>query len=92
MTYHEADRQLQGRCYQSRKLQRNTYLQRRYDNIAVRLHHTDILSFRPDGSWQARTGGWDTITTRDRLPVVQYAIIRLHWRVGTGTIPSGRVS
>ena len=67
MTYHKADRQLQGRCQHSRKLQNNTYLQRRENYIAVRLHGTDILTFRPDGSWQARTGGWGTITTRDRL-------------------------
>ena len=68
MTYHEAAAQLQGRCRESRKLQNNTYLQRRPGgDIAVRLHHTDVLTFSPSGEITLDTGGWHTVTTRDRI-------------------------
>ena len=33
----------------------------------IRLHDTDILTFRPDGSFTIRTGGFNTRTTRARL-------------------------
>jgi len=50
MNYAEANAQLTGRCFQSRKLANNTYLRRRYQHaIAVRLHSTDILRFQKDG-------------------------------------------
>lgn len=68
MNFQEADRLLQGRCSQSRKLENNTYLQRSDGNtIAVRLHSTDILTFHADGRIEVSTGGWNTITTRYRL-------------------------
>lgn len=46
---------------------RNTYVERRGDNIAVRLHATDILTFAPDGSVQYNSGGYQTPTTKDRM-------------------------
>ena len=33
----------------------------------IRLHATDILTIRPDGSFMIDTGGWNTHTTRARL-------------------------
>ena len=33
----------------------------------VRLHHTDIIEFRPNGKIKIDTQGWKTITTKDRL-------------------------
>jgi hypothetical protein len=33
----------------------------------IRLHHTDIVRFMPDGSIVANTGGWQTVTTKERL-------------------------
>ena len=57
----------------SRKIANNTWLQRR-DNgdIAVKLHATDVVIFHhpngPDGGrLSIFTGGWNTITTRDRI-------------------------
>jgi hypothetical protein len=71
MNYQEADAKLQGRCYQSRKLENNTYLKRRNwgstKAIAVRLHTTDVITFFEDGRIEVSTGGWDTVTTRDRI-------------------------
>lgn len=67
-SFKEADQVLQGRCKQSRKLGNNTYLERRPNNqIAVRLHRTDIITYHPDGSCTLNAGGWKTVTTKDRL-------------------------
>lgn len=65
MNYTEANIKLGNRA--SRKLGNNTYLQRRGENIAVRLHGTDVLTFRPDNSVVYDSGGWKTPTTKDRL-------------------------
>ena len=68
MTYTEADAMLQGRCKNSRKLENNTYLKRRgVGAIAVRLHSTDIITLYADGSLRICMGGWNTMTTKDRL-------------------------
>ncbi len=67
-TYLELDKQLQGRCRESRKLANNTYLKRRWHGtIAVLLHNTDVLTFHPNGKIEVNTGGYDTVTTRDRV-------------------------
>lgn len=50
-----------------RKLANNTYLERRDENtIAVRLHATDVVTFRPQ-SVEINTGGWFTVTTKNRI-------------------------
>lgn len=51
-----------------RKLENNTYLERRPGGAwAVRLHATDILTVQPNGTVQANTGGWESVTTKARL-------------------------
>lgn len=45
----------------------NTRLFERADGIAARLHNTDILLFRPDGSVVYNSGGWKTVTTKQRM-------------------------
>jgi len=66
MNYTTAKQKLGTR--DSRKLCNNTYLQRRADgNIAAKLHGTDVLTFKPDGSVVYNTGGWRTNTTIDRV-------------------------
>lgn len=53
---------------ESRKLQNNTYLQRRdADTLAIRLHATDVLTFKRDGRVVYDDGGWQTVTTKDRM-------------------------
>lgn len=69
MNYQTANEKLNnGRRKDARKLENNTYLERR-DNgdIAVRLHSTDVLTFHPDGSTTVKTGDWYTVTTKDRI-------------------------
>ena len=52
----------------SRKVGHNTYLKRRVDDgIAIRLHETDIVSFKSDGSRMLNSNGWTTLTTRERM-------------------------
>jgi len=66
--YAEATAKLTGRCKESRKLENNTYLKRRSaSEIAIRLHHTDIIIFHNDGRIGVSTGGWNTVTTKDRI-------------------------
>lgn len=34
---------------------------------AYRLHDTDIVTYMPNGDIRLDTGGWDTVTTRERM-------------------------
>lgn len=71
MNFQEADKLLQGRCSQSRKLENNTYLKRHESygerTIALRLHSTDILVLHPNGRIEVSIGRWNTPTTRNRI-------------------------
>ena len=68
MNYATASAKLTGRCRERRKMENNTYLVRRIDGgIAVRLHNTDVLLFRPNGSIVLNSGRWRTTTTKDRM-------------------------
>src|SRR5207249_5341140 len=51
-----------------RGIANNTRLVRRAaDRLAVRLHRTDVVTFYADGRITLSTGGWETVTTRDRI-------------------------
>jgi hypothetical protein len=68
--YAEALTVLAGR--ESVRLGNNTYLMnidyaRITPCIAVRLHSTDIVKFYPDGSVTLHTGGYHTVTTKERI-------------------------
>jgi hypothetical protein len=67
MNYTQAHEKLGKRG--SKKLGRNTYLHRHAlgIDICVKLHGTDVLTFKPDGSVVYNTGGWRTNTTKDRM-------------------------
>lgn len=51
----------------SRKVSHNTYAERHGDDIGIRLHATTIITYHPDGSVTFNSGGWRTVTTKDRL-------------------------
>lgn len=38
-------------------------------SIAVKYHETDIVVYQPDGSISFDTGGWNAMTTRDKISV-----------------------
>lgn len=75
--YADLDATLTGRCSKSRKVANNTYLERRGDDIAVRLHQTDVVTFHADGTATLDTGGWLTMTTKERINRYLPAGIRL---------------
>jgi hypothetical protein len=58
---------LTGRCQEGRNIANNTRLERRGDNIALRYHFTDIVTYHPDGSMTLDSGGWRTVTTKERI-------------------------
>lgn len=54
----------------SKKLDRNTYLETEnpFDGVFfLRLHKTRILEFHANGSIVLNSGGWRTVTTKDRM-------------------------
>lgn len=77
-TWFAADTKLGKR--DSRKIANNTYLRRRGpDRIAVMLHSTDVYTIRQDGWVVLSTGGWDSLTTRQRIN----AALPMPWGVGS---------
>lgn len=68
-TYESAAEVLQGR--DSIKLGNNTWLERIDSGIdtaiAVRLHNTYIVRFQRNGEVTLHTGGYRTVTTKERL-------------------------
>ena len=54
----------------------------------IRLHHTDIIEFLPDGKIRLNTQGWKTVTTKDRmncLPGYRIGSVRGQWYVYRGS-------
>lgn len=46
----------------------NTYVVRSGDaDLAIRLHQTDVVTFHVNGTITLDTGGWHTVTTKDRM-------------------------
>ena len=63
----ESLRNLKG-VESARKLENNTYEVTYKDGCrAIRLHRTDIVTFRPDGKFAINSGGWQTRTTKHRI-------------------------
>ena len=70
------------------KVARNTYLERRGDCIALKLHATDIATLYPSGALALNSGGWRTATTKDRLS----SVVRIHQERGQWYVTvSGKV-
>ncbi len=74
--FEEAREVLKGRA--SRTIANNTFLARDGESIALYLHRTPVVTFNTDGSLILRTGGWQTVTTKDRLN----RVVRAHgWSI-----------
>lgn len=64
--YETLSNQLKNR--NRRKLANNTYLEKFSSGaLAIRLHDTNIIIYKPDGTVIVNTGGWHTSTTKERL-------------------------
>lgn len=61
-----------------RKVANNTYLLREADGtIGLLLHETVILKWKPDGTVILDSGGWKTVTTKDRMNYGPYRISQI---------------
>ncbi len=56
-----------GRNKTSRAVENNTRIEKRGDDYAVVLHGTDVVTYHKDGSATLNSGGWLTVTTKDRM-------------------------
>lgn len=64
-----------------RKLAHNTWVEHICpDAVAIRYHQTRIITYLADGSIILNNGGWDTVTTRDRLNLFTPSGIHI-WRL-----------
>ena len=85
-----AETQLTGRCKNRRKMANNTYLERREGgDIALKLHDTDIATYHDDGRVELRSGGWLTVTTKERLNRFTDASIWSTRGIWTISVPAG---
>jgi hypothetical protein len=50
-----------------KKLAGNTTLRKERGNMVVRFWGTDIISISPDNIFTLNAGGYETVTTKDRL-------------------------
>ena len=57
----------QRKQFQPRIIARNTFRYKDGQNIVTRLHSTDIVKELGDGRYQLNSGGWRTVTTKNRM-------------------------
>ena len=69
LTFDQADRILDSCPHlDCRKLTNNTYLRRLPDDdLAIKLHATDIIILHADNTYTLFSGGWQTVTTKERI-------------------------
>ena len=68
MNFTDANALLVGRYKHSKKLGNNTYLVRNDDgSVAVKLHDTNVVTMKEDGTIILDSGGWRTNTTKERM-------------------------
>ena len=67
MNYAELDMKLQGRNRERRKLANNTYLCRDSEKINLLYHATNVAVFHSNGDIVLDSGGWHTMTTKERI-------------------------
>lgn len=78
-----------------KKLENNTYLVRVDDKtFGVKLHNTIVVYIHQNGRYTLDTGGWRTVTTKDRIN--RYGPARVHqnnniWYIGDGVFEDGVV-
>ncbi len=70
MLTHEEARSLFGKCRNQNtghRLANKTYIQMRGSSFAIRLHNTDIVVIRPNGTYKLNSGGFRTTTTKRKM-------------------------
>ena len=94
IAYEDADKVMRSGRNGSRKLQNHTYMKRIDEHtVGVLLHDTYVVKLHDDGSTSLDSGGWHTMTTKDRInaylpPNVQVGSDHGIWSVYTAPIES----
>ncbi|AFU88327.1 hypothetical protein CcrSwift_gp334 [Caulobacter phage CcrSwift] len=71
----------------SSKPARNTLDYTTSDGVRrVRLHDTDVLTFHVNGAVEINTGGWNTLTTRDRINAFAPPHVRVYSDKGRAVV------
>jgi len=80
MTHAEATRMVHGKGNRMRrKVGNNTYAEILHDGtVAIKLHSTYVVKIHPDNTYTLNSGGWQTVTTKDRIN--QYSPRRVYQR------------
>ena len=87
LTPDDLRRHLNGRT--SRALAHNTTVEADEDgSVGIRFHATRILTFHADDTFTVRTGGWRSVTTKQRLNALLPAGFRIFsrdyaWQIST---------
>ena len=94
ITYEEAKSLFEHCRNQDRghKLAHKTYIHMKGRSCAIRLHKTDIVIIRPDGTYRINTGGFRTTTTKRRMNSVLPCSIGLQhgvWCIGNSFLQDG---
>lgn len=83
MNYSEARALMQRARYpeNGKPLENNTRLYQRGEDYAVKLHQTDVVTIHADGTYTLKTGGWETMRTREVIfgyaPVTWHNIVSI---------------
>ena len=91
LTFEAGLEKLKGK--DSKKLENNTYLVKvDAETLGVKLHNTIVVYIFKSGNYQYDTGGWRTVTTKDRIN--RYGPARVHqenniWYIGNGVFEDG---
>lgn len=76
---------------ESKKVGNNTYLVRiSPETIGVKLHNTFVVEIHSDGTYTLNSGGWRTVTTKDRInnySPVGISQRKYEWFVGDENVP-----
>lgn len=80
MNHAEAIKMVKGkRNTNRRKVGNNTYAEILHDNsVGIMLHNTYVVKIHEDNTYTLQTGGWQTVTTKDRIN--QYSPVRVYQR------------
>lgn len=70
-----------GRNKTSRPIANNTTVRKVEGGVAIRLHNTDIVTIKSNGQAVLDSGGWLTLTTKERIN--RYTNARISQRLGT---------
>lgn len=80
MNYAEAVKMVRGKTNRdTRKVGNNTYAEILPDgSVGIMLHSTYVVKIHPDDTYTLQSGGWQTLTTKDRIN--KYSPVRVYQR------------